>query len=108
MQLLECRPAHLPVVLLVQAVENHRVGQDLVEQLAAEHASLVAQRDWQQPQRAELLDERALLDEQRLAALSISTRALTCHHTIISFMSLVSLFGRIPLLWPSRRPVVQS
>src|SRR5262245_2171553 len=28
-------------------------------------------------------------------------RVLICRHTIISFMSLVSLFGRIPLLWPS-------
>ena len=35
MQLLERRAAHLPMVLLVQAVENQAVGQDVVQQLAA-------------------------------------------------------------------------
>ena len=34
-ELVEGRPGHEPVVLLVERVEDHRVGQDLVQELAA-------------------------------------------------------------------------
>ena len=50
----------------------------------------------------------AVLVEQWLAPMCSLARGrvLKCCHTIISFKNLVFLFGRIPLLWPCRRPVV--
>ena len=55
-ELVEGRPGDQPVVLLVERVEDHRVGEDLVEQPAALRLRLVGQADRQRPERPEALD----------------------------------------------------
>ena len=55
-ELVEGRAGDQPVVLLVQRVQDHRVGEDLVEQLAALARAFVRQADRQAPERAERLD----------------------------------------------------
>ena len=62
-QLVEGRTGHVPVVLLVQRVEDRRVGEDLVQGPAAVLARLVRERDRQVAQRPEALD---LLAERRV------------------------------------------
>ena len=61
-ELVEGRPGDQPVVLLVERVEDHRVGQDLVEEPAALRSGVRCQRDRQAAERAEALD---LLAERR-------------------------------------------
>ena len=53
-------------MLLVQRVEHHRVGQDLVEQPAARRLGLVREPDGQRPERVEALDLGAGQIELRL------------------------------------------
>ena len=65
-ELVEGRPGHEPVVLLVERVEDHRVGEDLVEQLAALGPCLLRQGDGQQSGRPEALDLDAQRRELRL------------------------------------------
>ena len=69
MQLVEGVPAHQPVMLLVQAVEDQAVAEDLVEQPAAHPPRLGCEADGEQPQRVELLDLIPALVEERLAGL---------------------------------------
>ena len=69
MQLVEGRPAHQPVVLLVQRVENLRVGQELVQALAGIHSRLVGERERELPHGPKCLDLLAVLVQPRLTAL---------------------------------------
>ena len=55
-QLIEGRAGDQPVVLLVEAGEDHAVGEDLVEQLAAPRPRLVGQADRQAAEGAVALD----------------------------------------------------
>jgi len=66
MQLVERRAGDELVMLLVERVEDHRVVQDLIEDLAAPHARLGREGDRQETQRAEPLDLRARRGEARL------------------------------------------
>ena len=65
-ELVEGRPGDEPVVLLVERVEDHRVGEDLVEQPAALGPRLLGQGDRQQSGRPEALDLDAERRELRL------------------------------------------
>lgn len=64
----EGRPAHEPVVLLVEGVQDLRVGEYAVQPLTGVHAGVVAEADRQLLERAERLGLLALLVQQRLAA----------------------------------------
>jgi hypothetical protein len=68
MELEEGRAADQPVVLLVQVVQDHRVGQDLIEELGALRPSLVAEGDRKQAHLPESLDLFSALMEERLTA----------------------------------------
>ncbi len=72
-ELVEGRPGDEPVVLLVERIEDHRVGEDLVQQSAALGAGGRLQRDGGEPERAEPLD---LLAERREARLRRSSAAV--------------------------------
>ena len=48
-ELVERRPPHEPMVLLVQGVEDLRVGEKLVQPLAGIEAGVVRQSEWKQP-----------------------------------------------------------
>lgn len=63
----EGSPAHEPVVLLVEGVQDLRVGEYAVQPLARVHAGVVAETDRQLLERAERLGLGALLMQQRLA-----------------------------------------
>ena len=65
-ELIEGGAGDEPVVLLVERVQDHRVGQDLVEELAALLARLGGQGDRQEAQAAESLDLDAHPGEARL------------------------------------------
>ena len=60
-QLIERRAADLPVVLLVQVAQGHRVGQQLVQRLDVLHTNLVRQPDRDHPEGAVLLKLLAAL-----------------------------------------------
>jgi len=68
-QLGEGRPAHQPMVLLVQRVEHLRVSQELVQALAGVHPRLVREREWELPHSAKRLDLLAVLVQPRLTML---------------------------------------
>src|SRR5262249_55672380 len=53
-------------MLLVQRVENLRVGQELVQALAGIHPRLVGERQWELPYGAKRLDLFAVLVQPRL------------------------------------------
>ena len=66
MELVKGVAPHEPVVLLVEAIQHHAVGQDVIQRLAAFHPRLGRQGDREEPERTELLDLDPVLVEQRL------------------------------------------
>ena len=67
-QLVEGRPPHQPVVLLVQRDQDLRVGQELIEPLAGIQPGLLRQGDRELAHGAERLDLHAALVQPRLTA----------------------------------------
>jgi hypothetical protein len=57
------------VVLLVEAVQDRRVGEDLIEELAAHVPRLTSETDRKTPQPVERLDFVTMLVQQRLTGL---------------------------------------
>jgi hypothetical protein len=76
---IERRSGDQPVVLLVHAVEHHRVGQDLVEEPAALRTSPGRQADRQIAQRPEPLDLRGAQAQARLGRPSRSAAPVPAH-----------------------------
>src|SRR5262249_62065112 len=68
MELIEGRPAHQPMMLLVERVENLGVGQNLVQALAGIRPRIMRQPERKQPDRPELLNFPAMHVQMRLAA----------------------------------------
>ncbi len=66
-ELVERRPAHQPVMFLVQRVQDLGIGESLIEALAGIHSRVGGQPDRELPYGAELLDHDALLVQPRLA-----------------------------------------
>jgi hypothetical protein len=57
------------MVLLVERMQDHRVGEDLVQELAADQASVLRQCDRKEPHGSEPLDLVAALVQERLTRL---------------------------------------
>jgi hypothetical protein len=68
-QLIERVAAHEPVVLLVEAVEDRGVGEDLIQELAAHLPRLTGETDRKTPQPVERLNFVTMLVQQRLTGL---------------------------------------
>jgi hypothetical protein len=65
-ELVEGRPGDQPVVLLVQGIEDGRVGQNAVQELDTLRAGFRRKSDRHEAERAERLDLLAVLAEMRL------------------------------------------
>jgi hypothetical protein len=106
-ELVEGVAAHQPVVLLVEVVEDDRVGQRLVERLAARRTCLVIQCDRQVPDGVEGLDLHALLVQERLAGALAPVGAALRLERVPGLSLLLPLRHRWPpwLLGPFGSPV---
>src|SRR5262249_9029099 len=80
MELIEGRASHQPVMLLVQRVEDLRIGQDLIEPLTRIQPGVVARPQGKPPHRAERLNLFPVLVQPPLASLKLSlvTRLSHC------------------------------
>src|SRR5262249_31394524 len=68
MELVECRPPHQPVMLLVERIQDLGVGEDLVQALAGQESSIVGETQRKLAHGAEALDLLTMLVRPRLAA----------------------------------------